>query len=379
MILTTISTAAGFLSLLVTDVQPIRQLGIFTAIGIVFAGIISFFSLPALISRSPGLVEPPHGADRSAGDRRPQAPGRRPGRRRSSSPAPSWCSPRLRIPQLAVDSDQLFFFKDDDPIRRGVRADRGAVRGRHAAGRRVRLRPLGRTRATRRDPGGFGCAGGGAPRRAQRSSRRRSRQTPYRPNSSPAVLDGEVDLPLGDLVTSDGMRFMLLAVQTSRRMTSRAGRPLRPTLPRSGSSPACRSCGTRSPVSCSAPRSARSSLPSSSSPSCWRSATARLRETLVALVPILLTVVDVARLHCASGIQLNLLTAIVSSIVIGVGIDYSIHFVAAIDLCRAERRRIRAASHRPRRPAHRGQRARHRHCVERALAVSAEDPLARSR
>ena len=51
MILTTISTAAGFLSLLVTDVQPIRQLGLFVAIGIVFAGIISFFSLPALISR----------------------------------------------------------------------------------------------------------------------------------------------------------------------------------------------------------------------------------------------------------------------------------------------------------------------------------------
>ncbi|MDH3731572.1 MAG: MMPL family transporter, partial [Acidimicrobiia bacterium] len=51
MILTTISTAAGFLSLLATDVSPIRQLGLFAAIGIGFAGFISFFSLPALISR----------------------------------------------------------------------------------------------------------------------------------------------------------------------------------------------------------------------------------------------------------------------------------------------------------------------------------------
>ena len=50
MILTTISTAAGFLSLLFTNVGPIRQLGLFTAIGIVFAGAVSFFSLPALIS-----------------------------------------------------------------------------------------------------------------------------------------------------------------------------------------------------------------------------------------------------------------------------------------------------------------------------------------
>ncbi len=51
MILTTISTAAGFLSLLITDVSPIRQLGLFAAIGIGFAGLISFFSLPALMSR----------------------------------------------------------------------------------------------------------------------------------------------------------------------------------------------------------------------------------------------------------------------------------------------------------------------------------------
>ena len=50
MILTTISTAAGFLSLMFTGVEPIQQLGMFAAIGIVFAGVISFFSLPAAIS-----------------------------------------------------------------------------------------------------------------------------------------------------------------------------------------------------------------------------------------------------------------------------------------------------------------------------------------
>jgi len=47
MILTTVSTAAGFLSLLATGIEPIRRLGIFTAAGIAFAGLISFFSLPA--------------------------------------------------------------------------------------------------------------------------------------------------------------------------------------------------------------------------------------------------------------------------------------------------------------------------------------------
>ena len=51
MILTTISTAAGFLSLMFTGVEPIKQLGLFAAVGIVFAGVISFFSLPAAISQ----------------------------------------------------------------------------------------------------------------------------------------------------------------------------------------------------------------------------------------------------------------------------------------------------------------------------------------
>jgi hypothetical protein len=41
MILTTISTAAGFLSLTLTGVAPIEELGMFAAIGISFAGVVS--------------------------------------------------------------------------------------------------------------------------------------------------------------------------------------------------------------------------------------------------------------------------------------------------------------------------------------------------
>ncbi len=116
MILTTVSTAAGFLSLVFTDVRPIQQLGAFTAIGITFAGIISFFSLPAIIShltitkpKRPPVIGPRAVALLKRGVR-------------SRVPAvvlsvgllafASW-----GIPQLEVDSDQLFFFKDDDPVR----------------------------------------------------------------------------------------------------------------------------------------------------------------------------------------------------------------------------------------------------------------------
>ena len=60
----------------------------------------------------------------------------------------------------------------------------------------------------------------------------------------------------------------------------------------------------------------------------------RLRETLVALVPVGLTVMVMLGFVAVSGIQLNLLTAVLSGIVIGVGIDYAIHFIAAIDYAR---------------------------------------------
>ncbi|NIR38716.1 MAG: hypothetical protein GWN79_16130, partial [Actinobacteria bacterium] len=49
----------------------------------------------------------------------------------------------------------------------------------------------------------------------------------------------------------------------------------------------------------------------------------------------ILTIAALLGFIAASGIQLNLITAVASSIVIGVGIDYAIHFVAAIDHARA--------------------------------------------
>ena len=60
----------------------------------------------------------------------------------------------------------------------------------------------------------------------------------------------------------------------------------------------------------------------------------RVWETIVSLVPITLTILTVLGFLAAAGIQLNLLTAVISSIVIGVGIDYSIHYIAAIDHAR---------------------------------------------
>ncbi|MDH3518544.1 MAG: MMPL family transporter, partial [Acidimicrobiia bacterium] len=60
------------------------------------------------------------------------------------------------------------------------------------------------------------------------------------------------------------------------------------------------------------------------------------RPTLVALVPIVLTLGTLLGFVAVAGIQLNMITAVASSIVIGVGIDYSIHFIAAIDYARPD-------------------------------------------
>ena len=62
----------------------------------------------------------------------------------------------------------------------------------------------------------------------------------------------------------------------------------------------------------------------------------KLRQTLVSLAPLLLTSATLLGFIAAADIQLNLVTAVLSSIVIGVGIDYAIHFVAAIDSARTE-------------------------------------------
>jgi hypothetical protein len=57
--LTTITTMAGFASLTWTDVAPMRQMGIFVALGIGYAGLVSLFFLPAVLSRIKLPAKPP--------------------------------------------------------------------------------------------------------------------------------------------------------------------------------------------------------------------------------------------------------------------------------------------------------------------------------
>lgn len=336
MILTTISTAAGFLSLLVAGVRPIQQLGLFTAVGITFAGIISFFFLPALLSRA-HVTPRAHTA----------LLGPRLVRGIRALAVRRWTAVVLSvgllafaavfIPRLHVDSDQLFMFKDDHRIRRDFAAMQEAFGGATpligeftfdpAADPQAEVsRILAASAELQSLPGvrRVFSAADIAAALAERS-----------PESAAAVLSGAYVTPLGDLVSEDGMRFVVFPGHFTTPQ-------LRGWLEYAASSPDIRVL-TGVPVIWDdmARLVLRAQFGSLALAFFLVAAMLfiayrRVRETLVSLAPLALTVAVLLGFIAASGIQLNLVTAIVSSIVLGVGIDYAIHFIAAIDYARAE-------------------------------------------
>ncbi len=332
MILTTISTAAGFLSLVATGVQPIEQLGLFTAVGITFAGIISFFSLPALISRL--HIEPRHHQALLG----PRVIRMLKSAVRSRVPAVVLTGgivvfAVLAIPRLDVDPDQLFFFKSDDPVRVAFERTEDLFGG---------ATPL---------MGEFAFDPAGSPdqlRELRDISRHLEQERGVRrvfsladiaaslpPDQLEGVLAGQVNLPLGDLVSEDGLRFMLLPADFTTD-------DLQAWLDFAEREEGIRVL-TGMPVVWDeiARLVLRAQVVSllvafALVTVMLGAAYRRVRQTLVSLVPIALTVATLLGFIAASGIQLNLMTAVISGIVIGVGIDYSIHYVAAINHARAD-------------------------------------------
>lgn len=332
MILTTISTAAGFLSLLVTDVEPIRQLGLFSAIGITFAGIISFFSLPALLSRL--HVRPSH--HRALLGPRATRGIKRLVRTRVTAVVITGAIvvfAALAIPQLEVSSDQLFFFKDDDPVRLAFERTEELFGGATPLAGEFTFDPTDVE---------------GSLTEIQRASEELRELPGVRVIFSPADLidtlgpeavaglaTGETVLPLGEMVSSNGMRFLLLPADfTSEDVAT--------WLDFAESEDTVRVLTGMTVVWDEIARlvvqaQATSLLVAYGLVALLLfAAYRRVRETLVSLVPITLTVLALLGFIAVSGIQLNLLTAVISSIVLGVGIDYAIHYVAAIDYAREE-------------------------------------------
>jgi len=332
MILTTISTAVGFLSLLFTDIRPIRQLGTFAAIGIGFAGIISFFTLPALLVRV-GVAE---GRSRHLLGHRVTGGLKWLAARRWSAAVlvgVVGVFAAVFIPQLDVDSDPLFMFGDDHEVRVAFEQSAELFGG---------ATPLtGEFAFDPDDPlGSLDRAAAATAELEQLDSVRAVFSlvdlAEMLPSDAVAGLTaGDTVTPLGDLVSDDGLRFMLLPgdfesgdvqewldfADASEDVVIISGQPIlwdemsRLVL--------------RAQVGSVV---AALVLLSIMLLATYR----RLRPTLAAVVPLVLTIAALLGFLAAADIHLNLITAVASSIVIGVGIDYSIHFVAAIDHARED-------------------------------------------
>lgn len=332
MILTTISTAAGFLSMLTTNVAPMRQLGTFTAIGITFAGVISFFFLPALLSR----VGIPPAHEHAVGGKLTAL----------FASAAKTRVPALVvfvalaafagifIPKLQVSTDQLFFFKDDHPARES-------------------FKKLSETFGGATPMFGEFVYDKAKPREAQLEKMRAlSREIEALPNvrkvfsiadvaeAAPeemveGMFDGTMKSPMGKMVSDDGIRFVLFPgtfhpedlsqwmsfVREHEEVRVLTGQPvLFDAMSRLVMEAQMKSLALAL------------ILVALMLLIVYR----RVVMTLIALVPMVVTIAVLLGFLAASGIHLHLLTAIVSSIVIGVGIDYVIHLFASVELQREE-------------------------------------------
>ncbi len=113
--LTTITTMAGFASLTWTEVLPMRQMGIFVSLGIGYAGVLSLFFLPAVLCRVKLPSEPPQARESHLAKFILAA-----SRHRALTAVVFLAIivvSAFYIPSLEVVSNQLMFFREDSEIR----------------------------------------------------------------------------------------------------------------------------------------------------------------------------------------------------------------------------------------------------------------------
>ncbi len=335
MILTTISTAAGFLSLLAADVRPIQQLGLFTAVGIGFAGLISFFFLPALLLEAD--VQPT--ASRAVLGPKVLRLLRWLAARRVVAAALVVlliAFSAVFIPKLDVNSDQLYMFRPDHPIRQDFSRIEEALGGATPMMGEFTFDPadgaagLERIRATSRElealPG---------VRRVFSLADLAERLEETAPERLDALLSGDFRTPLGKMVSEDGLRFVLFpgAFETEDLEGWVAFADEHDEVRTITGLPILWDSIARSVL-----RAQVRSLAAAFVMVVLMLAIAyrRVRETLISLLPLVLTIATLLGFLAASGTHLTMVSATISAIVLGVGIDYAIHFIAALDHARPD-------------------------------------------
>ncbi len=339
--LTTITTMAGFASLTWTEVLPMRQMGIFVSLGIGYAGVLSLFFLPAVLSRIKLPPKPPQAREN-------RLVGVVLGASKHRTPIAvvflaMVAISAFYIPRLDVVSNQLMFFKEGSEIRNTfdkveeyfggalpltaeIVADRGVdtLRDYNFADEILDTeRELERMPGIKRAFSIFDMVG-----------------------SINEVITGEDDYPQNPLViqrlltqiddedletwvSDDGLRMMIttedldsvdmdrledfVAENPDIRLIS--GMPvLFEEMNRLVVQSQVRSLGLALVLIFFM----------------LLVTLRRLKAALVALLPIVITIVAILGMLVMSGFYLNVLTANLSAIAVGVGVDYSIHLISGI-------------------------------------------------
>lgn len=333
MVLTTLTTAVGFGSLMLTDIRAVRELGGFVAAGLLLAGAASWFSLPALLALI-GLPTRARTRALTADSAASLGLGRRlvwlAGRRWVAAGLAALVlgASALYIPRLQVDADPLFFFAEDEPIREGF------------------------ARMTEMFGGGTPMTGEfafdpAAPAEPQfERMRARSRQLEALPGVEAvfsladvagylpddmldAALRGETVAGLGKLASAESVLFLLLPDRhTSATLRSwlRFVDDHDDVVLLTGTTALFDDLSQR--VLSGLLRSLLTALGlivlllAVAYRSQW--------DIVVALVPLTLTTGALLAFAAAVGMHINLVTVVIVGIAIGVSIDFAIHLIAAI-------------------------------------------------
>jgi hypothetical protein len=341
-VLTAITTMAGFASLAWSDVGPIRQMGIFVPLGIGYAGFLSLVFLPALLTRIslPAVVHRPHTG--GFADLLARVPQHR------------WCVivpiavlttvSAVSMSGLKVVSDQLMFFKEGSSIRQTfdkVEENFGGaltIIGEIPAPRGLEtLRDydyaeevLDVERELERVPGVVSAHSLFDTVLSNYTPATRHSEYPENPNTVHRILMRMEEEDLESWYADDGLRLVVRTDDLTREDVARLrqfeseqveirtlnGTPiLYDELSRLTVEGQVKSLGLAlALVFVMLVVSLR-----------------RVRAALIAVMPIAVTVLAIMGLLAVSGFHLNLVTATLSAVAVGVGVDYAIHLISGIE------------------------------------------------
>jgi predicted RND superfamily exporter protein len=339
--LAAITTMAGFASLTWTQVLPMRQMGIFVSLGVAYAGFLALFFLPAVMSRIRLPSEPPQ-----AGESRLTALVLAASRRKALIAACFLVLVAVSafyLPRLDVVSNQLMFFRAGSSIRQTfdrvekyfggalylsgeIVADRGVntLRDYHYA-----QDILDTEREMERLPGVKNVMSILDIISSMNKAATGEDEYPENPQIIYRFLTQFDDEDLATWVSEDGLRMMIRTEDLGSLDMDRLEGYVaaHPDIRLVTGMPVLFEEMNRLVV-----RSQAQSLGLALVLVfiMLLLSIRRLRAALIALIPIVITIVAIMGMLVMSGFYLNVLTANLSAISVGVGVDYSIHLISGI-------------------------------------------------